>query len=362
MDKARFIALYLPQYHPTPENDAWYGKGFTEWTNVGKAAKLYPGHYRYVPGELGYYDLRLPEVREAQAQLAREHGIEGFCYYHYWFGNGVRQLQYPFEEVLKSGRPDFPFCLAWANESWHKKFWNSDGTNRQELLVEQLYPGEEDFIAHFHYCLAAFRDPRYITVDGKPLFMIYRPRKFPEVNHFIELWRRLAVENGLAGIHFVAQSTNIAKERRLFGELGFDAVNSLRMREYRNHWNIIKRFFVKALWTLLPIPKILSYPDISRYFIGPEDEEENVYPSVIPNWDHTPRSGRGGSVWIKALPNYFGKHVARALKAVARKSPQHRIIFIKSWNEWGEGNYMEPDLRFGRGYLEELRRAQTSKE
>lgn len=171
--KARIIAFYLPQYHPIPENDAWWGKGFTEWTNVGKAKPLYRGHYQpRVPADLGYYDLRVPETRQAQADMARSYGVEGFMYWHYWFGGGKRLLERPFNEVLASGEPDFPFALAWANETW-KGF--AHGLANRNTLIEQRYLGEQDYIDHFHAVLPAFRDRRYITVDGKPLFMVYKP-------------------------------------------------------------------------------------------------------------------------------------------------------------------------------------------
>lgn len=202
--KARVIAFYLPQFHPVPENDKWWGKGFTEWTNVGKAQPLFKGHYQpRVPADLGYYDLRMPEVREAQANMAREAGIEGFCYWHYWFGNGKRILERPFTEVLSSGRPDFPFCLGWANHAWTNKSWEA-GTKRVEesILMEMIY-NREEYIKHFNEVLPAFRDKRYIQVDGKPLFLVFRPLEIPRPNEFIDLWQKLAKEHGLEGIYFV---------------------------------------------------------------------------------------------------------------------------------------------------------------
>ena len=157
--KPRLISFYLPQFYPTPENDEWWGKGFTEWTNVGRAKPLFKGHYQpKVPADLGYYDLRIPEVREQQADLAREAGIEGFCYWHYWFGNGKRLLDRVFREVVETGKPDFPFCLCWANESWHKKFWNMDGTTDKQILAEQVYEDEEGNTKHFYALLDAFKD------------------------------------------------------------------------------------------------------------------------------------------------------------------------------------------------------------
>ena len=179
--KARVLAFYLPQFHPIPENDQWWGKGFTEWTNVGKAKRLFPGHYQpRVPADLGYYDLRVPETREAQANLAREYGIEGFVYWHYWFGNGKQLLERPFNEVLESGKPDFPFALAWANESW-KGFWH--GLEDRNTLIEQIYPGKEDYVAHFNVVLPAFKDKRYIRCNGRPVFFIYKPSSLPDMSH-----------------------------------------------------------------------------------------------------------------------------------------------------------------------------------
>ena len=223
--KARIIAFYLPQYHPIPENDAWWGKGFTEWTNVGKAKPLYRGHYQpRVPADLGYYDLRVPETRQAQADMARSYGVEGFMYWHYWFGGGKRLLERPFNEVLASGEPDFPFALAWANETW-KGF--AHGLTNRNTLIEQRYLGEQDYIDHFHAVLPAFRDRRYITVDGKPLFMVYKPLQHPDMQAFVELWQRLARENGLPGIYFVGQA--FIEDCKSVLSLGLDAVNTNRL-------------------------------------------------------------------------------------------------------------------------------------
>ena len=192
--KARVLAYYLPQYHPIPENDEWWGKGHTDWKNVGKAKPLFPGHYQpRVPTDLGYYDLRVPETREAQAQMAREAGVEGFVYWHYWFGKGKQILERPFNEVLASGKPDFPFALAWANETWSSAM---HGLRKGKKLFEQLYQGDEDYYAHFMSVLPAFTDHRYITCEEKPIFMVYLPESVPDMKHFIEYWRELAQKNG----------------------------------------------------------------------------------------------------------------------------------------------------------------------
>ena len=203
--KARVIALYLPQFHPIPENNRWWGPGFTEWTNVVKAKPLFKGHVQpKIPADLGFYDLRLPEVRQQQADLAHEAGIEGFCYYHYWFG-GKQLLERPFNEVLASGKPDFPFCLCWANHSWSNKTWNrKSNMQSNSMLIEQTYPGYDDDYNHFMNVLPAFRDKRYITIDGKPVFFLYNPWEHTRVKEWIVMWRKLAQENGLPGLHFVS--------------------------------------------------------------------------------------------------------------------------------------------------------------
>jgi lipopolysaccharide biosynthesis protein len=352
------IALYLPQFHPTDDNNEWWGKGFTEWTNVGKAKRLFRGHVQpHVPADLGYYDLRLPAVREAQATMAREHGVDGFCYYHYWFGNGKRQLELPFNEVLESGSPDFPFCLCWANESWYAKMWNKDGSAEKKPLVEQVYPGASDHVQHFHSLLPAFQDKRYIRIHGKPLFMIYQPAELPQVGEFIKLWQKLAEENGLPGIYFVAHTHRVAKEAQQNFDNGFNAVNSLRLNEAMRRTPPLKKMVTRIVRTVCNVPRICSYKDVYPFFIGEEEKRAKIFPSLVPNWDHTPRSGTGGSVLVRATPELFGKHVEQVLGVIADRDEDENVVFIKSWNEWGEGNYMEPDLQYGTGYLQELKRA-----
>jgi hypothetical protein len=353
--KVRTIAFYLPQFHPIPENDKWWGKGFTEWTNVGKAKKLFRGHYQpRVPADLGYYDLRMSEARKAQADMARNYGIEGFCYWHYWFGNGKRLIETPFSEVVSSGEPDFPFCLAWANDTWQAKLWNSEGTTVNYTLQEQLYPGDEDYIAHFMTLLSAFKDDRYIKVNDKPLFMIYKPFDVPDMKGFIGLWQRLAVENGLAGIYFVAQTTEIDKVDVIL-EKGFDAVNILRLYDYPSQGrSFIKKVIHYIRRKALKRPFVYRYKDAMKYFVGQEEANNNIIPSIIPNWDHTPRSGLGGLVYTDSNPELFREHVKVVFEKLKNKPSEERIAFIKSWNEWAEGNYIEPDLVYGKQYLEVL--------
>lgn len=354
----KVIALYLPQYHPTMSNNKWWGQGFTEWTNVGKAKPLFKGHYQpKVPADLGYYDLRLPQVREAQAQLAREAGVYGFCYYHYWFGNGHQELELPFNEVIKTGKPEFPICLCWANESWHSKFWNIDGTIRKKCLAEQIYEDQEGHIKHFYHLLPAFKDHRYIKVNGKPLFMIYKPFEFENIKEFIELWNKLAIENGLPGVHFVAHvfTKNEQDDIDKLYEFGFNAINSMGLQIAIQSLYKNERKLKRILNLLFKIPRAFPYSKAYPLFVQKIDTIEDVYPSIIPNWDHTPRSGKAGSVLLNSTPNLFKKHCQQVFNIVLKKKIENQIIFLKSWNEWGEGNYMEPDLKYGKKYLEALR-------
>ena len=352
--KARIIAYYLPQYHPFPENDEWWGKGFTEWTNVARARRLFPGHDQpHIPADLGFYDLRMSEVREEQARLAKEAGIEGFCYYEYWFGNGKRLMERPFEEVVASGKPDFPFCLAWANHTWYKKQWDPKSPQKDKLLIEQLYPGEEDYVNHFMTLLPAFKDKRYIRVEGKLFYVIYDALHFADVENFIKTWRRLAREHGLNDFYFVASDFNSEHREELLTK-GFDATHNV------DHLNIYhtKNILSKAMLTIgrkyLHIPMIYKYRDCIKHMINKDCCQRNVIPVILPNWDHTPRSGARGMVMTHAAPKYFKQLAMKALDVVKDKPEEERIIMLKSWNEWGEGNYMEPDLEYGHGYIDAL--------
>lgn len=356
--KARVLAYYLPQYHPIPENNEWWGNGFTEWTNVGKAKPLFPGHYQpHIPSDLGYYDLRVPETREAQAQMASEAGIEGFVYWHYWFGNGKRLLERPFNEVLASGKPDYPFALAWANEGWGGSFHGKIKGGR--TLIEQLYGGDVDYYEHFYSVLPAFKDKRYILIDGKPMFIIYKPDLIPDVKHFILLWRELAKSNGLPGLFFVGIG-NILYDRidsvetlSRYKELGFDGMNSINMFEnpYGICHRIKKRVFIR----------FFGLPDIRRYNIeimkDKLDGDYDVFPTVYPNWDHTPRTGSRGICVVGTNPKKWRRAINMMLERIKGKPYERRILFVKSWNEWAEGNHLEPDMKFGKGYLTELKDA-----
>lgn len=376
--RARLIALYLPQFHPIPENDAWWGKGFTEWTNVAKAKPLFRGHYQpHLPADLGYYDLRVPEVREAQAELATKAGIEGFCYYHYWFG-GKRLLERPFCEVVRSGKPEFPFCLCWANQTWSGVWHGEPG----RTLIEQTYPGIEDNRRHFFALLDAFLDKRYLRHEGRPIFVIYQPSEIPDVKIFIEQWQELAAKNGLPGLHFIAHL--FARDADWdFRANGFDScmivslLSIFRMgllqmllgQEGNDHLLALKRWRldidrqlfdgVMSHWFWRRYRKLLGkfgnsvhlYKHALPYLLDGCSDREGIYPTIIPNWDNTPRSHNGGRVLHGSTPELFRLHLRGALDLVKARPFEDRIVFVKSWNEWAEGNYLEPDKKFGHEYL-----------
>lgn len=373
--RARVIAYYLPQYHPIPENDKFWGKGFTEWTNVAKAKPLFKGHYQpQIPADLGFYDLRLSEVRVEQAKLAKEAGIEGFCYWHYWFGNGKKVLDMPFNEVLKSGKPDFPFCLGWANHSWTTKTWEKGKSFSSETMIfEQLYPGDEDYLAHFYDVLPAFKDYRYITVEGKPLFVIFDTVAFKDAKYFMRLWNKLAVQNGLKGIYFVGRcdalpsmdksnlkeidSLTRSRYEKMFAT-GYDGVNSVTLKYAEFKSTSILHKAIHSIFRKYMEGIVLDkydYGKIMSHFVTPEDYEPGVYPQLIPRRDRSPRSGRKAMIYYNSTPEGFKIAAENAVKCVEKRDLDHRLIFLNAWNEWGEGAYMEPDIRFGHGYIEALR-------
>ena len=367
---ARLIAFYLPQFHPIPENDEWWGPGFTEWTNVARARKLFPGHAQpRLPGDLGFYDLRLPETREAQARLAAANGVEGFCYWHYWFGHGRRILERPFQEVLDTGSPALPFCLAWANQSW-TGIWHG---NPKSVLIEQSYPGADDEAAHFAWALPAFTDPRYMCVDGKPIFVVFAPHDMPSTAAFIDHWRELAHRAGLPGLYFVAISNRYAAGvQRYNTELlaPFDAVTPLAPQDFLDDRSTslqhkalrrlkarnFGRRFAAATGNALARPTRHDFADVVAHAHHDLPDDLRHLPCVLSGWDNTPRSGTRGVVFENATPALFGQYLQNAVDRVAGRPPQQAIVFLKAWNEWAEGNTVEPDLLHGHGYLDEIRR------
>lgn len=358
-DKPLILAYYLPQYHPFKENDEWWGKGFTEWTNVGKAKSLFWGHQQpKVPADLGYYDLRLPQIRQEQADLAKEAGVNGFCYWHYWFGGKGRQLMNSIiDDVHNSGKPDFPFCLGWANESWMAKQWRKDGSG-DKLLIEQRYEGLDDYRAHFEYIKELIKDPRYVRINGCPFFLIYKPSLFKDVKLFMHLWNKWIKEEGIAEKFFFVGGIYNNTYNDL-AKLGFDGITTQLTPKFDyniNKKNILIRKVIKAFEKLHFIPSLRSY---SKFSINIWDEEseglEKTIPFIMPQWDHTPRSGRHGVILQNSTPQIFKEQIECVLIHIKHK--KNKIIMLKSWNEWAEGNYMEPDLLNGHGYINALKEA-----
>lgn len=341
---ARAVAFYLPQYHPIDLNDSIYGQGFTEWTHVRAARPLFRGHQQPVtPGELGYYDLRDADVRQRQAQLADDHGIEGFVYWHYW-SDGQRLLETPFQQVLECGEPDFGFCLAWANHSW--KAIGGEG-----MIFEQEYPGSADIDRHFASLEPAFHDRRYLTVDGSPIFYLFRPAEIPDLEPFCDRWRDLARRSGLPGLHFVGQS------RRQWDEAH---VNTLRsaldgMVPISVFPASTRGFRQRLLDRIRGGPLVCEYSSLLNSFPEPVAYARESYPCVVTNWDSTPRWGRRGEVLRDVDTGVLRSLMRRAIFEVIDRPRDHRLLFLKSWNEWAEGNHLEPDDMSGRDLLDTVR-------
>jgi hypothetical protein len=361
--KARIIAFYLPQYHPIPENDEVWGKGFTEWTNVSQAKPLFRGHYQpRIPADLGYYDLRLEEVREAQAEMARNAGIEGFMYWHYWFGKGKMLLQRPFKEVLESQNPQFPFCLGWANHDWQTKTWTKNSTLKggRQMIMKQLYPGVEDYIDHFNYCLPAFEDKRYIRLNNKPIFYIWNVNdNYEQIKIFIETWQSQAKQHEME-IHFVARRYRKDSKQHIL-DSGVNAINDERTWNAESTCEKLKRMKTLRYYLSEKIGVVASldkynYENILNYLTSDLDEDLDVYPTLICGYDRSPRAGKKATIYYNFTPKNWEKHVIDVLNRVKRKSYNENIIFLKSWNEWGESNYIEPDIKYGHMFLDILKK------
>lgn len=368
---SKIIALYLPQFHPIPENDEWYGKGFTEWTNVAKAKPLFKGHCQpRIPADLGFYDLRVPEIQFEQAKMAKEYGIDGFSYYHYWFGDGKQLLEKPFQRILADRTYTFPFMLHWANGSWMKKQWNADGSG-DRILMEQKYPGEEDAIKHFYTLLPAFRDERYIKIEGKIPFVIDQPMKSHEIVVMMDIWRNLAQKEGIGDFLFIAHAAHYDEEKAL----NSGGVDALMENDglYKGAYDaIIDSQYRKVMYTdigakakfiirkKLGFPNIYEYKDALECAFGEYVRDIRVFPEIFPRFDHSPRSKGKELIYINDSPELFKQYVLKAISLVKDKPKDRQIIFVRAWNEWGEGNYLEPDLDSGYGYLEAIRDAKNT--
>jgi lipopolysaccharide biosynthesis protein len=367
----RTIAFYLPQFHPIPENDAWWGTGFTEWRNVTRAKPLFRGHYQpHLPADLGFYDLRLPEVREAQAAMAAAHGISGFCYYHYWF-HGTRLLNRPLDEVLTSGKPDFPFCVCWANESWSRRW---DGRDDFVLIGQRYSPGDDQ--RHIEHLIQLFRDDRYIKIDGRPLFLVYRTAQFPNAAQTAALWRDACLKAGFPGLYLVrVESWKHATPPETDGfdaDLEFAPDLSVLPRAIGHRWELVVKVYDRLnLWGVLPSSvylanRILRYDTLVDAMLAKPPVGYKRFRCVTPGWDNSPRRvGRdvtaelfiGARIFHDSTPETYERWLrAAAHETRERFRGDEQILFINAWNEWAEGNHLEPDLRWGHAYLESTAR------
>ena len=353
----RPLAFYLPQFHPTPENDAWWGTGFTDWVNVARARPLYRGHYQpHIPADLGFYDLRLPETRDGQAMLARDHGIHGFCYYHYWF-SGRRVLDRPFQEVLASGAPDFPFCLCWANEDWTRTW---DGRSGERLLVQQY--SEEDDLRHIRWLIDAFADDRYVTVDGKPLFLVYRASRLPDAKRTTDLWRKEAARAGFGDLYLCRVELD-AFEQGDPTALGFDASVEFQP-DFASLGRPLRRSFPLRVSRRLLRPnspyrkhRVFEYGTmIDRMQARPVPAYKR-FPCVNPGWDNTARRREQGIVLQGSTPAEYERWLRTSVATLEPYGRDENLLFICAWNEWAEGNHLEPCRRWGREFLEATQRA-----
>lgn len=360
----RAIAFHLPQFHPIPENDEWWGKGFTEWTNVTKARPFFPGHYQpHLPADLGFYDLRLPEARAAQAALAAQYGIYGFCYYHYWF-NGRQLLERPVNEIWKSGEPDLPFCLCWANGNWNRAWNGSD----HEVLMEQRYSAADD-LAHIRALIPFFMDRRYIRVANRPLFLVYWASRLPEPKKTTDLWRREAERAGLKGLFLVrVESHDGPGDPR---PMGFDCSLEFQPRSSilwssrtprRKWWHRHKlgtgeRAFRENL--------VCEYEGLVRQSLAEPLPAYPRIPCVCPGWDNSPRRRSGAVIVTNSTPQLYERWLREIVNRQALRiradgnsgiSPESLVV-VNAWNEWAEGNHLEPCQRWGHAYLDATRRA-----
>lgn len=353
----RLLAFYLPQYHPIPENNEWWGKGFTEWTNVAKARPLFSGHYQpHIPADLGFYDLRLSEVRIAQANLAREYGISGFCYYHYWF-NGRRILERPFSEVLNSGAPDFPFCLCWANENWTRSW---DGGN-DKILLQQHYCFEDD-VKHIRSLLPALADARYIRINGRPLLLVYRTELLPDPKRTADCWRSIALKEGIGELY-------LARVESFYGDIvpkyiGFDAAI-----EFAPDWGNLGTPMHRRLMSRLAskiglkskcyqINNVISYENMVHLMLEKKNKPYPWFRCVTPGFDNSARRNANAAIITGTTPGLYGSWLQKMInKAKSKANCDERIVFVNAWNEWAEGNHLEPDLKWGREFLEATKQA-----
>ena len=348
------------------------------FTNVVKAKALFPGHYqpRY-PADLGFYDLRLSETRELQAEYAKKAGLEGFCYWHYWFGNSIETLERPLDEVVCTGKPAFPFCVGWANHSWTTRTWTKVHTANigDPFIFKQEYPGEGDYKEHFYRLLPVFKDGRYIKVGGKLLFVIYDMNGFPSFKKFKDIWNSLAEENGLCGFYFVAYTNtlpvidytnfkNVINIDDMLNETvdsmfekGADAVNTVNLKyaELKTR-GLLYKAIVGALRknNINLVVEKYDYSKIVKHYCTERNLDRDVIPQILVGNDRSPRAGRNAIVYYNNTPESFYEGACLAIDKVKTKDDEHKLVLVNSWNEWGEGSYLEPDQKYGTAFIDAL--------
>lgn len=357
-EKIKPIAIYLPQFHPIAENDQWWGKGFTEWTNVTKAKPLFDGHYQpHLPSDLGFYDLRLEEARLAQEELAKAYGIYGFCYYHYWF-NGKRILEEPLNRKLQNPKEDFPFMMCWANENW-TRIWNGGDT---DLLLQQNY-SEQDDKNHIQVLISYFKDSRYIKVNGKPMFILYRPKLFPDIKKTLAIWREAVKKAGFPDLYVgFAETTEYSNGVEEDGfDFSFDFQPNFSRRPATLNDSVVKRYFREFL-------KKLKIPYTNKYQLIYDYEEyihlqiatpfkPKSYPSITPMWDNSARRKINYFILHHSTPQKYKVWLQHIINNYIWEDMPESFLFINAWNEWAEGNHLEPCQKWGRGFLEATKEA-----
>ncbi len=355
------LAFYLPQYHTFPENDEWWGKGFTEWTNVRKAKPLYRGHYQpEVPLDGNYYDLADFSNMKAQMEAAEKHGLDGFCYYHYWFG-GKLLMEKPLEAMRDYEGRKLPYCLCWANEPWTRAWDGKTST----VLMPQNYGNEEEWERHFQYFLTFFRDRYYLKEDNAPVLVIYRCNNIPRCGEMAAYWDRRAKEEGFSGIYLIEEVNTFQKEPVLAESrayLEFEPVFTTNHRRSFAEKAVDKtRTTVFNLLTGSHCAHVYDYRTVWKNILRrretPMGGKERC-PGAFVRWDNTPRRGKNAIFYAGASPKLFEEYMQRQLEQ--SEEAGCRYLFINAWNEWGEGAYMEPDSRYGWAFLNALKRARRN--
>jgi len=335
----RLIAYYLPQFHPTPENDEWWGKGFTEWTNVTKAQPLFTGHYQpHLPTDLGFYDLRVRETRREQIKLAQQYGVDGFCYHFYWF-SGRRILEKPVEDMLSDPESNMPFCLCWANENWTRRW---DAADHQVLLAQQYLPDDDlNFIKAID---PYFRDPRYIKVDGKPLLVVYRAPHLPDPKRSAQIWREYCRSVGIGEIHLTAALTHGNED---YTQLGFDSGVEFPPHNLKQQ-NINQDI---AFYDVFK-GNVMQFAQVARSYMSRKYVGERVFKTVVPSWDNTARTSNRAVMILNGTPENYEYWLGETVDRAQRETNGEPLVFINAWNEWAEGCHLEPDRKYGRAFLE----------